>query len=779
MTRWVLRLAASLVLAVVLVRPTAGQVTADDVREAIGRGVGYLKGQQQPSGAWAEVPQYPGGVTSLCTLALLLSGVAPDDPVVERAINYLRGIPPEKTYVVALQTMVFCRAHPDRDRPLIERNARWLEQQQIRDDLETTGAWGYPTRKGDNSNTQFAILALSEAERAGVKVNPQTWRMAKAYWERVQNSDGSWGYRKGLYGTGSMTAAGIASLVITSNQVREADARVSDGRIQCCTRANSTDDRVQRALQWLGANFAVSSNPGTPAAWKLYYLYGVERVGRLTAVRFIGKHDWYRTGAAHLVSEKGGVDDHWMGIGPYEGDDPRIATAFALMFLSKGRWPILIGKLKHSGGWDAHRSDVANLTYHVERQWRQDMVWQTVDLDTAGVEDLLEVPVLYLCGRDDPLPHDELRREETARKLRDYLDRGGFLLAEGCCGSSQFDEAFRRLIQRVFPEPEYRLLPLPPEHPIWRAEQQVDSRHWRPLWGVEFGCRTSVIYCPPETAGRMRPSLSCLWELSRAGRDEQYPEEVQAQIDAALAIGINILAYATGRQLRFKDPGVRGPVTPQQRPPSRFVVRLANLRHPGGCSAAPRALTELAETAARELHLPAEAELEDLDILDPALFDYPIVFMHGRNAFRLTDSEHRQLRAYVERGGTIVADAICGNRSFGESFRREMAEVFPDRPLEPVAGDHPLFTAAFGGWDIRQVSRREPLDASSTSSENTVRQVAPELQAIQIDGRLGVLFSPHDLSCALEKHDSLECRGYLRQDAARIALNVLLYCLQR
>ena len=40
-----------------------------------------------------------------------------------------------------------------------------------------------------------------------------------------------------------------------------------------------------------------------------------------------------------------------------------------------------------------------------------------------------------------------------------------------------------------------------------------------------------------------------------------------------------------------------------------------------------------------------------------------------------------------------------------------------------------------------------------------------------------MIFSQFDLSCALEKHDSLECRGYKREDAARIGLNVLLYSL--
>jgi hypothetical protein len=31
----------------------------------------------------------------------------------------------------------------------------------------------------------------------------------------------------------------------------------------------------------------------------------------------------------------------------------------------------------------------------------------------------------------------------------------------------------------------------------------------------------------------------------------------------------------------------------------------------------------------------------------------------------------------------------------------------------------------------------------------------------------------------LEKFDSMECRGYTREDAARIGLNVLLYALQQ
>lgn len=104
-------------------------------------------------------------------------------------------------------------------------------------------------------------------------------------------------------------------------------------------------------------------------------------------------------------------------------------------------------------------------------------------------------------------------------------------------------------MRRVFPEKEYSLQLLPPEHPIWRAEETVDAKHLRPLWGIEFGCRTSVVYVPPDPEG-LRPSLSCLWELSRSERDRDYSDAVKAQTRAGLSIGINVLAYATNRELR-------------------------------------------------------------------------------------------------------------------------------------------------------------------------------------------------------------------------------------
>ncbi|MCL6505082.1 MAG: DUF4159 domain-containing protein, partial [Pirellulales bacterium] len=84
------------------------------------------------------------------------------------------------------------------------------------------------------------------------------------------------------------------------------------------------------------------------------------------------------------------------------------------------------------------------------------------------------------------------------------------------------------------------------------------------------------------------------------------------------------------------------------------------------------------------------------------------------------------------------------------------------------------------GTDIRSVKRRDPQQRTTSGQlRSQVRQVPPELEGIRLGDRYGVIFSPYDLSCALEKQESLECPGYTRDDAARIGLNIILYSLHQ
>ena len=416
---------------------------------------------------------------------------------------------------------------------------------------------------------------------------------------------------------------------------------------------------------------------------------------------------------------------------------------------------------------------MGNLTTYVESKWRRDMTWQVIDIQAARADDLMQTPVLFISGKN----RLDLS-EQQAGDLREFINRGGFIFAEACCDPSDgFHKDFEALMQRVFPEPEYRLRELGPEHPVWLAEERVAPEHLRPLWGIEYGCRTSVIYVPAHPVNGAGPALTCLWELSKPGRDLKLPQKVQDQIAAANSIGINVLAYATNRELRAKEDI---PVTTEKGTPQETVERaklyIAKIKHGGGWNVAPAALPNLQRALSKELGVLVPTDQKEVSLAEQRLFDYHMVFMHGRHDFRLNDAERKQLRTFVERGGMILADAVCASPVFDRAFRREMAAIFIDVPMERVPPSHAMFGTQYAGFDLKTVSRRDP-QRGEGRAEASLRKVEPELEGIAIEGRYRVIYSPYDLSCALENHESLECKGYTRDDAARIAINVVLYSL--
>lgn len=775
--------ACALVTIVLNAASLPAQITDQRVRDSMQAGVKYLLSEQRADGSWPDYDaqrsyaSYHSGVTSLCTLALLNAGMDTDDAQIERALNYLRKQTDlDRTYTVALQTIVMCTASPKRDGLQIRKNVAWLQAAQRKNvPVERgKGSWGYE-KDGDGedpSNAQFALLALYEAERAGVPVKDSTWRLALDYWKRNQLADGSFRYSKEQPSTGSMTCAGIGSMVIASGQVSDLDATIEGGVVQCCTGNGATDESIERGLAWLGKHFSARRNPisrnveGLAGLNHYYYLYALERVGRLAGRRFIGDHDWYREGVEVLLD----LQDDLSGFWGAKGD--LTSTAFSVLFLSKGRRPVLLSKIKRlpEDDWNRHRHDVAHLTRYVESRWKQDLTWQVVDLAAATVDDLQQSSILFISGRD---ALDVAVAEKEA--LKTYIELGGgFIFAENCCEGDGFDRDFRALMSELFPDSPLRLLPS--DHAIWFAEQRVDPNYLRPLLGIDACCRTSVVYCPE--------NLSCFWELAKPRRtkNEVLPDKISAEVDACLAIGANVVTYATGRELKQKlDQQGLVSVVSADAPLDRATLYIAKLQHSGGSDDAPSALSNMLAVIGQQTDLPVASEKRILSALATNLPDYPIAFVHGRRAFRWTQAERKAIRRFIDHGGVLFADAICANDEFKDSFNKEMRAIFPDHPLQRIPPGHEMFTDAFDGHDLRTVTLRDPRSRARADDPLSVRleQIEPMLEGIQIDNRYVVMFSPYDMSCALENQPSLECRGYTQEDAAKLATNIVLYAMQQ
>lgn len=170
---------------------------------------------------------------------------------------------------------------------------------------------------GDNSVTQFAVLGLWSATRAGQAVNAEIWKRCLAATRQRQCRNGSCDYTNGPNGYGSMTCAFLCTSAICLDQLG-ADPR--------------QDAAIHRALAWLIQNWSVEKNPGKGDGHLYYYLYSVERVGRILDMDFIGPNEWYPQGAKFLLGAQK-PNGSWVGKGL--GEDPPLSTSFALLFLTK------------------------------------------------------------------------------------------------------------------------------------------------------------------------------------------------------------------------------------------------------------------------------------------------------------------------------------------------------------------------------------------------------------------------------------------------------------
>jgi hypothetical protein len=775
-------------------------VLRDRVLQAIERGRSYLLNQQAKDGSWGAsigVSNFKNGTTGLAVLALLNSGLKEDDPAVAGGLKYLRSLRDDelettshqKPYELSLMLQALAAVKGrSADRGRIARLAEILIAYQ-----KSSGGWRYEPPSGpgdtdwDNSVNQFALLGLREAAMTGYPVDQKVWLKAQELFLRSQlgNVDdpggAGWTYtgkdNDGVYG--SMTVAGIASLIVTSSMLQQDQNVGADGRINCCE--PDGDPRVRQALKagerWMASHFSVNDNPGRSGWFFLYYMYGLERAGRFGGVRFYGEHDWYRAGAVRLVESQNPRSGSWASAGRGESFAV-VDTCFALLFLSKGLAPVVVNKIEYGPrdargrvigeDWNRHPRDVANLIDSLTTRsgWPQFLNWQTVDLakaaDGEGVSALLQAPVQMISGTKDL----ESIQGKQVELLREYINQGGFLLAMQNCENTEFDIGIRTLIRRMFPDGEYELRKLPPTHDIYRSEA-VFAASPPELWGVDFGCRTAIVYAPSDHA--------CRWHKWTKYDIPTRRPDVKSQIAQSMNLGVNIIAYATNRELVSKLDRPPALATGVDENAPRSAIEVARVRHTGGWDAAPHALRHLQGSLEKLGYLMAPTS-PNVPASDPALRQYPLAYMHGRKNFAFNQDERNGLRGYVENGGVLIADACCGSTQFDTSFRDMIAQTF-GKPLERIPLEHELYRMENLGHDIRRVSRRIPTvqQSGSLSFEETVGE--PVLEGIQINGRYVVIYSKYDISCALEQQNTQTCAGYSRLDAAKIATNMVVYAL--
>ena len=119
-------------------------------------------------------------------------------------------------------------------------------------------------------------------------------------------------------------------------------------------------------------------------------------------------------------------------------------------------------------------------------------------------------------------------------------------------------------------------------------------------------------------------------------------------------------------------------------------MTIARLQYDGGGDwyANPSSIPNLLKAINERTSLKVEPTEARVSLKDDRLWDHPFLHVTGHGVIKFSDAEVLRLREYLTRGGFLHVD---DNYGLDESFRREIARVFPDRPLVDVPLTHPVY----------------------------------------------------------------------------------------
>ena len=366
------------------------------LNRAIDKGTEYLlaqavTGERDP----ACEPNYQVGQCALETYALIVAGVSIKHPVIDRNFEFLsREVrrTDRKVYAVSLYLMALDAAisqieedltilRPSKrrairvDDPRVGRSYRKLMADGARILMKAengNGAWHYNGGPGwDNSNTQFAVLALGVCQKRGVAFDEEVWvRIANHFlkWQQTEGKkvDGritlaeeeASDHEVTVRGTGASSrgrtgrakgGTDIASPDPVVGTEHEVFARAfpygKDGYRWSMTCAGQSSLLLcRRYLQGrIGSDLQTALNKGIRDGYgwimshwnpneNFYGQYSLEKVADIGGVEKFAGNDWYEIVSSKILGDQKD-DGRWEGNG--HSKRPRCGTSFALLILNR------------------------------------------------------------------------------------------------------------------------------------------------------------------------------------------------------------------------------------------------------------------------------------------------------------------------------------------------------------------------------------------------------------------------------------------------------------
>lgn len=677
-------------------------------------------------------PPQIAGLDILCVYALLQCGEAIDDPrlnfresPMKDMIASMKAIPLEnyhyETYARGLRATALALHNRPEDRAVLKLDAMALVKGShgggyTYTDTPAPGHSAFDQeRSWDNSNSQYGLLGVWSAAEAGFEVSDVYWATVQKHWTQAQCPNGQWAYNMPFAtGTHSMTCAGLASLLVTYDYLEAPRFGASVGR-------EPFSPAIRLGLGWLEqGNNCLDLNHGG------YNLYGLERVGLASGFKYFGTHDWYRELAAQAI-ELQEADGSW-------GQD--VETAYHLLFLARGRHPILMNKLRFDGYWANRPRDMANLGRFASRQLERPLNWQVVPLQRDWT-DWTDSPILYLAS------HEPVRlSDQDVARIRAFVYNGGLLFTQADGDSLAFDTFAVRLAHRLFGD--YEMTDLPADHPLCSAMFKV--RPEPPLKYVTNGSRILMLHSNAD--------LAKYWQL-RDDKHMPFPFE----------FGTNLFIYAAGkRDLRNR---LESNYIPPVKATPAAAIKVARLSYPGNWNPEPAAWTRFSRLF--QLNTGCGVDVIECPMRQLTPRTAPIAHLTGTAAYSPTALEVAAVKQYVESGGVLIVDLCGGTGAFDKQLQSDLfREAFPNVRSQVMSPAHPVLSAGRDGMEDLSRPHLRQFAADALGSRGGFPE---EITA----GKGHVIFSSLDITTGLLGTNTWGILGYDPNYAQSLLKNIIFW----
>lgn len=165
------------------------------------------------------------------------------------------------------------------------------------------------------------------------------------------------------------------------------------------------------------------------------------------------------------------------------------------------------------------------------------------------------------------------------------------------------------------------------------------------------------------------------------------------------------------------------------------------------------------------------AEQEKVVALESAeLFSYPFSYMSGHKLVQFNQQERQNFEAYVRNGGFVFVDDCNHDIDglFARSFEEQMRQIFGPGALKKIPNNHVIYKSFFT-FDEGPPTTSFELNGWGDDL------VHDYLKAIEINGRIAVLYSNKDYGC--EWDYDFRNKRWLAEDNTKFGVNIILYAL--